>query len=387
MNNSLSIPYSRRALLNTFVGLGGGLVLPKPAFSIEPMTALVAASAVVSIVSGIAGMLSDKQLREGINRILGQLSIVIGNQERILEELRSLRLYFDEGNLRSWRDAYARHVTSYNDLLDVYFADLKSANWQLSSRLREDFQDLSQDCTSTTFNIGQMHVWAFPSFATGVGVVLLSERVLKASPARIAETKRKFVQYLDTWLADSGDLKKLILKTENDIKDRLTTFNSRSRTHVLSDRRVIDSRDKLCTFRAIETLTVSGSFEAGFSGSLSTSQGERECREPIDPCRGPRCWQLLRSEDWQSNNALALKSFSTLRQGVSGAGAATPIIIPSFSPSGYAIVDGFNRERIEIFELMATSARQKQYLERGCPEFCVNGASVKSWASFPQTGW
>jgi len=24
---------------------------------------------------------------------------------------------------------------------------------------------------------------------------------------------------------------------------------------------------------------------------------------------------------------------------------------------------------------------------RGCPEFCVNGASVKSWASSLQTGW
>ena len=24
---------------------------------------------------------------------------------------------------------------------------------------------------------------------------------------------------------------------------------------------------------------------------------------------------------------------------------------------------------------------------RGCPEFCVNGASVNSSASFPQTGW
>ena len=23
----------------------------------------------------------------------------------------------------------------------------------------------------------------------------------------------------------------------------------------------------------------------------------------------------------------------------------------------------------------------------GCPEFCVNGASVKSWASSLQTGW
>ena len=25
--------------------------------------------------------------------------------------------------------------------------------------------------------------------------------------------------------------------------------------------------------------------------------------------------------------------------------------------------------------------------KRGCPEFCVNGASVNSSASFPQTGW
>ena len=29
---------------------------------------------------------------------------------------------------------------------------------------------------------------------------------------------------------------------------------------------------------------------------------------------------------------------------------------------------------------------REQTALRGCPEFCVNGASVKSWAFSPQTG-
>ena len=29
----------------------------------------------------------------------------------------------------------------------------------------------------------------------------------------------------------------------------------------------------------------------------------------------------------------------------------------------------------------------EQLTERGCPEFCVNGASVNSSASFPQIEW
>jgi len=42
----------------------------------------------------------------------------------------------------------------------------------------------------------------------------------------------------------------------------------------------------------------------------------------------------------------------------------------------------------KLLDLSAANPDDRQLkLKRGCPEFCVNGASVKSWASSLQTGW
>ena len=45
------------------------------------------------------------------------------------------------------------------------------------------------------------------------------------------------------------------------------------------------------------------------------------------------------------------------------------------SKANGAFIEGWERQSIQRF------------YSGGCPEFCVNGASVNSSASFPQTGW
>jgi hypothetical protein len=44
-------------------------------------------------------------------------------------------------------------------------------------------------------------------------------------------------------------------------------------------------------------------------------------------------------------------------------------------------------KEISKFEAIPEIGMAVQLALRGCPEFCVNGASVSSSASFPQTGW
>lgn len=356
---------ARREILRAVVASGTALFIPFKAKAIEPLTVLQASAAVVGIVAGLSGMASDASLKKGINKILAQLDVVIANQELLLEELRSLKIYIDEALRRSWREAYARNITSYNDSLDVYFADLDANKWVLSKRLREDFEDLSKDCANTTFSIGQMDVWAYPSFATGVIVVLLADRVLRTSPQRVAETNQKFVNYINQWLnpGSSKSLPAIISQTAMEISDRMNKLNSRQKIYVLSDRRVDagGDGDSYCTERVIEQLTVSGSFESGYSGNIKTIRDDKRCRVILDPCRNPRhCFTSIDDNVAGIEGRIARRNDGSISALTLADENITVPVVPGFTPSGYAVVDEFNRERVSIFELMATNARQKQ---------------------------
>ena len=352
---------SRRDMLRVLLAASVAVCAPGRIRAVEPITILQAAAAVVGIVAGLSGMASDASLRRGINQILARLDQVVANQELLLEELRSLRIYIDEALRRSWRDAYARNIASYNDSLKVYFADLEANKWVMTTRLRKEFEDLSKDCATTTYSIGQMDVWAYPSFATGVIVVLLSDRALRSSPERVAETKRNFVKYIDQWLnpAIPTSLPSIIVQTAAEITDRTNKLNSKQKVYVLSDRRVesVDN-DRYCSERVIESLTVSGSLEAGYTGTTTTATSDKRCQRIVDPC--PRLCIVSMDE----NVAGIEGRIARRREG--GTSVLTLIeepisvpVVPGFTPSAHAIVDTFNRERVAIYELMAANARQK----------------------------
>lgn len=356
---------SRRGALRVMFAAGAALCAPGKVKAVEPITVLQAAAAVVGIVAGLSGMASDASLKKGINKILARLDVVIANQELLLEELRALKIYIDEALRRSWREAYARNIASYNDSLDVYFADLDANKWVLNKRLREDFEDLSKDCANTTFSIGQMDVWAYPSFATGVVVVLLADRVLRTSPQRVAETNQKFVKYIDQWLNPNSNksLPAIIAQTSAEIADRANKLNSKVKTYVLSERRVDAGGDGdfYCTERVAEQLTVSGSLEAGYSGTVTTIRDDKRCRVIPDPCRNPRrCITSVDENVAGIEGRIARRKEGSISVYVLADEPIAVPVVPGFSPSGYAIVDEFNRERVSIFELMATNARQKQ---------------------------
>jgi len=344
---------SRRFFLSSGCVGAVALAFPRLGQAIEPITCLQAAAAVVGIVSGIAGMGSDASLKKSINEILGKLDVVIANQLAIIEDLRSLRIYIDEALLRSWRDAYSRAITSHKEILDVCFADLVANKWVLTPRLRSDFQDLSLDCSQATLSIGQMEIWAYPSFATGVAVVLLCERALGAKSERVKELKAKFLKPVETWLdpALPKSLPASIAALNGEIAARLAALNGRARSYVLRDQRVneVTDGDTYCTSRVIDTLTVNGSFESGFSGAISTSVSEKRCRVVRDPC--PRHCIVTADAGVADVEHRASRRMSLQ-------GAALTVVVPGFTPSGIAIVDEFNTERVAIYKLMASSARQ-----------------------------
>lgn len=309
-------------------------------------------AAVVGIIAGISGMSDSASMKSTLRTIARRLSEIIANQQVIIKEMRELKLLVVETAFISWRDAYARRLTTYDRQLQILISDLEAAKYKVEGRLKSDFEVLSRDCFVTTDEIGQMDVWAFPSFATGVATVLLADRVLGTSVERTKKTKEKFVERITKWLDASfeASLPAIIQRTKAEVAKRTADLQGRGRTYVTADGWEIKGR---CHRKAKTTLTVSGSFEQGFAGSQVTVADKYWVCEDID---------------MPSSVELPLATYSIDNPGIlarpMGAGpdvdAAVPIpVVPGFNPSGHAIVDDFNRERIAIYELMVVNSKQE----------------------------
>ena len=354
---------TRRAIL----ALGAGMMLLAPlrrANAIEPMTYLQAAAAVVGIVTGIMGAKNDTQVRGLLNSISNKLDTVLANQVVILQEIAALRLFFTDALLASWREAYGRSINAQHDRLKVYIADYL-AEKHLPKDLEDDFRTLSSDCLQSTTEIGQLDVGAFPFFGTGVATVLTCERVLKANAARIAELKATFRKYLDHWLdpANPRSIVGCMAKLEREAAAIKADLEQRGRTHLLSEsQRHNSDGDVWCTERVRVWLTVSGDLQSGFGGSVRTEIDNKKCKpvRPDRPCRA--CIELVGSEGIDALMARrSPKGFWT-----TGLTDSDIPVVPGFTPSGYEIVDQFNRGRVAYFELLAALVRQqivKQQME------------------------
>jgi hypothetical protein len=328
----------------------------------EPATAaavIAVVAAVVGIVSGLAGMLSDAKLRKGIDSILEQLSLVIAYQQLILQELRAMRLYFDEALLASWQGAYARSIAAYDAELFRLRKGLLDSDWKVDNRLRDDLESLSRDCFHTTMEIGQMNVWAFPSFASGVAVVLLADTILKTKPHLTSGTKTKFRERIDVWLDPKAlhSLPQLIAATTKDVEELTQALAARDRSYVTRNEVVHWAvPGETCSRRDVDTVSIAGSLEAGFTGTVATSVSESRCRD-IGRAGGGRRPLSVYSGNLDPRLAASMGMFSE-----AGTTSEAIPVVPAFNPSGFAIVDTFNQERIAVYEMQAALARQKVLL-------------------------
>lgn len=335
---------SRRQLLMFATSLLAGTSIPRTARAVGPATYIEAAEAVVNIISGIAGLFGNTDLRDAMKQILATIEGVLAQQQRIIADLASLRLHIDEALFTSWQAAYARSIVSYNQQLANYTADLNSSNWRIGDRLREDLEALSRDAGTATLSIGQMDPWAFQSFGIGVSIVLTADKILGTSTQRTTETKKGFRNCIDRWL-DSGNPKSIVSEQSqmSTLIGKLTSdLSSRSRTYVTRNQRVDDGE---YWWIERDILTVNGSIEGGFTGQQRTEQGNRNRHN----CNHGGCKvdRPLTSENKLS--AAAPKAD----------GPQTTIVVPGFNPSGWDIVDGFNKARIQIFDAMAARERQQ----------------------------
>lgn len=349
----------RRVLVQMLAALGVGVLPQSRALAIDPITALQAAAAVVGIVAGISGMVSDADLKNRMDEIQQKLDQVIANQGLILDEIKALKVYVDEALEVSWRNAYSRQLVGQRDRLDILLADYVSHRRRLSSNLRDEFTVLGGEATQTTVAIGQMDFWAFPSFATGVVTVLLCDLILGHKPARRAETRAVFLKYVETWLNSEGhkSITAQIAQAESEVALRRRRLEERGRTYVVKDETVRESEGGFdwCEVRTTQTLTVRGDFAAGYSGTVREEVKRGRCHHAPICFRRGLCLVSASSEEAQIESLVLRPDWVT-------ANFNEPIevpAVPGFSPSGYAIVDQFNRERIAIYEAMAALAKQK----------------------------
>lgn len=327
---------------------------------IASAAALAVAASVVSIVAGISGMVSDADMRRQLRRVSNQLSVVIAQQDVIIAELRAMKLLIVEAAYLAWKGAYQRRLSSFDRQLQILITAYEAANFKLTPRLKDDLEELSRECTLTTLDIGQMDVWAFTSYASGVATVLLADAMLRTPKARIAATKSQFAAAINRWTDASHDdsLPAINETTNKEIQLRLKKLAERPRSYVVYDGwEVNDDGGLLCRRRTKTTLTVTGQFEQGFSGSLSSSSDrvwkceDRFPRTPNDVDVSIGLIELM-------NAGRAQTGMAPFAVGGGDPAASIPLV-PGFEPTGQAIVDDFNRERVAIYELMAASAKQK----------------------------
>ncbi len=334
----------RRSLLMMPVAAAAMCAFPYRANAIGPLAALQGLASVVSIVSGIAGMASNANVEKQLGEINSKLDAVMANQEQILQELRSLKVFFQEALYAQWRDVVTTQIVVQHSRV--------SARLDRPLRdVRDDLRAIVQDIENPAFTLGaKFDVAAFPSYASAIALLMLVLRKLQSSKDLINSLRREFHKTLvSRWMNAShpGSIYALVKAAEEDIQARIAALNGRPRRHHLSTRNV--RRGRWC-FKEVQTwLNVDGSLESGFTAKVEEVHGEEECVEPPG-CRNPRTCPTLVLED-EGTAQIGATIQGLLRGGGPGMkpSAITLPTIPDYSDSGYAVVNEFNQARIAIF--------------------------------------
>jgi hypothetical protein len=256
----------------------------------------------------------------------------MANQEQILQELRSLKVFFQEALYAQWRDMVTTQIVVQHSRV--------SARLDRPLRdVRDDLRAIVQDIENPAFTLGtKFDVAAFASYASAIALLMLVLRKLQSSRDLVNNLRREFHKTL---------IYALVQSTEQDIQSRMQQLNGRSRRHHLSTRTV--RRGRWCTKEVQTWLNVEGGLESGFTARIEEIHGEEECIDPPG-CRNPRTCPLMVLED-EDAAAIAATIQGVLRGGGPGLkpSAANLPTIPEYRDSGHAVVNEFNQERIAIF--------------------------------------
>lgn len=255
-------------------------ILPRDVSAIEPMTALQAVGAVAGVLGSINQAQTNSELTRQMRSINAKLDIVILNQQYILQEIESLRLFIDEVVWRSFRTNAEFDLGSLKDRYSFLMAG------GLTSSSRGKYDALATSIQDITNKLGRYDFGAFVTFASGVGLALMLRRLLVTPPLQMADLRARFKEKLDEWLNPNNARGVAMALTQQaaSISGKRAQIEAYPREITLrqwSENQGDESAGTTCKFQ--EVLTINGDLTNGFSGVSRVDKWD--CRPYHSHCK------------------------------------------------------------------------------------------------------
>jgi hypothetical protein len=344
-----SMTVTRRKLISGVSALAlGGTIRPIALLAQgweEVGLVLSICSSIVGIVSGISGMIANNQILDTLQDIEQKLDQVISLEVEILNAIATLKLYIDQAILNGWAQSYGRDIDAYG----TEFNALAVAPNQKDQKIQSRWQALGQVAPETTVRLGDVEFGIFPFFCHGVAITLVTFRLINFPISSQRQYYGRYAGQIDKWLDPNNprSIPNSISSLGNQIATRRKALDNSPKKVLIN---TVSEQDSHC-FRHHDTyVNIAGTFDTGYTGTQSTEVGPWQCLDP-PPHHGPN------------------PAFGTAERAIAKSlGAQLEVAddvptVPVFTPSGYAVVDARNQERIAIFQLMATQA-----IEQGMSE-------------------
>jgi len=316
---------------------------PRPSFAQWQVVLAVAAS-VVGIVSGISGMHTNAEILSDIQEIDDKLNSVISLEYEILNEISELKMYIDQAILNGWAQSYGRDIDAYS----TEFNALSVAPNQNDRQIHARWLALAQSSPQTSVRMGDVEFGIFPFFAHGVAVSQISFRMTNFPIASQRAYYARFATQIDKWLDPQNprSITQSLATLAAEIPSRRQALDG------LPSKVLINTTTEIagngggapCHRNTFYYVNISGTFDNGYSGTQSVEVANWVCPQP-PPGHHPHVLDL----------EVAEQSITRALSPATPAGGAIPV----FTPSGYAVVDARNLERIAILQLMAAQGIQQ----------------------------
>ncbi|HEY2452316.1 MAG TPA: hypothetical protein VGI71_06790 [Scandinavium sp.] len=337
---------SRRQLI---IGFAAASAFPTLSFKVraEPvtLTVLAAGAAIVSIISGISGILSDKRKEELLKEINTKLDAIIKNQADIFNEIQSLKIYIDESIFKAIRDNSIIKMSALKDRYEIITSE------KLNSANKNDYINLENMVSQTALELGRYDLPAYIAYGTGVSMVLALNQTIGVSRIRLNKVKEVFKRAYDNWL----DLKNPYSITSIVKKSQEDLLNARVELEKMPLKIERIEGDDEC--HRVVTINISGDLTNGFTGTRETSNWK--CIKIDDICTRHRaaCIYSNPKELNDINKDIGNKIKSMLPTMALDSNLDN-LTTPEFKPSGINEVDAMNTKRIAIIKGMNLLARQ-----------------------------
>lgn len=303
-----------------------------------PQLVLSAGQAMADLVGEVSGILAREKELALLNEISGKLDIVLRNQERILSEIQALRIFV--------QDTFRNETIQTMNALAGSYASLSRS--KPDSAHRAEYVAFHSRLVEITNNLAGRDTPAYIAHSAGVTMALAIEHLYPGyyDRTRFETAREVFKKAYDHWLdpANAESIVTIIATTKAEVDRRAAALKARP----LVVEYATDSDN--CTVTT--TVRISGSLATGYTGTVST---DRYCRPDDNPCSKfpDACFIAENSISEGAVRARIARMLGLAPQN------PTEIPVPPFTPSGIAVVDDMNRERIAIIELMNQQARQE----------------------------